>query len=120
MPVTYFEEPKRAVIQDLTIEQGVDLDFPITITDLNVTGYAAQLQVRPYEDSDDVLFEMSTDNSKISTADGTVKLVFAAADFLDVIWDAGVYDIVITSSGSPGKKTRIMEGKFYVDKGTTR
>lgn len=120
MPVISYEELKRAIVLDLTAEQGVDLDFPITITDLDVTGYTAKLQVRPYEDSDDVLFEMSTDNSKISTEDGTVKLMFAAADFVDIDWDAGVYDILITSPGSPGKKTRVMEGKFYVDRGTTR
>lgn len=118
MPVTSFEEPKRAVIQDLTIEQGVDLDFPITITGLNVNGYTAKLQVRPYEDSSDVLFEMSTENDKISTVDGTVKLIFAAADLQGVTWLAGVYDIKVTSSG--GKSTRIMEGKFYVDLETTR
>lgn len=120
MPVVSFEDPKRAVVQDLTFEQGVDLDFPITIKDLDVTGYTAKLQVRPYEGSDDVLFEMSTENSKISTNDGTVTLILAAADFQDATWDTGVYDIVITSPGSPGSKTRILEGKFYIDKGTTR
>lgn len=120
MPVTAFEEPKRAAVQDLTFEQNVDLDFPITITGLNVTNYTAKLQVRPYEESSDVLFEMSTENGKISTDDGTVKLIFVAADFLDAIWDVGVYDILITSPGVSGKKTRVMEGKFYIDRGTTK
>lgn len=118
MPVTSFEEPKRAVVQDLSVEQGVDLDFPITIIGLNVTGYTAKMQVRPYRESDDVLLEMSTENDKISTTDGTVKLKFRAADLAGVSWSAGVYDIKITSpSGAPA---RIMEGKFYVDRGTTR
>lgn len=118
MPVTSYQELKRAVVLDLSVERGVDVEYPITITDLDVTGYAAKLQVRPYDDSDDVLFEMSTDNSKISTDEGIVKLIFAWADFPDRV--TGVYDIVVTSPLPAAKKTRIMEGKFYVDRGTTR
>lgn len=118
MPVLSYTETKRAVKFDLTVEQGVDLDFPITVEGLNVTGYAAQLQVRAYKDSPDVLFEMSTANSKISTADGTVKLIFAEADFQGATWDTGVYDLEIKPSG--GKKTRIMEGNFYIDPEVTR
>jgi hypothetical protein len=118
MPVLSFTETKRAVRQDLAVEQGTDLDFPITIESLSVIGYTAELHVRAYVDSPDVLFEMSTTNGKISTTDGTVKLIFAEADFQGATWDSGVYDLEIVSPA--GKKSRIMEGNFYIDPEVTR
>jgi hypothetical protein len=118
MPVVSFVDTKRAVKIDLTAEAGTDLEVPITIQDLNVTGYTAKLQVRKYKDADEVLFEMSTENGKIETTSGTVKLIFAQADFVGATWDAGVYDLEITSSAS--KCTRIMEGNFYIDPEVTR
>lgn len=118
MPVTSFVDTKVAVRQDLTIEQGTDLDVPITIEGLNVTGYTAKLQVRTAIVNGDLLYEMSTENGKISTADGTVKLMFDAPDFEGISWRVGYYDLKITSG--TGKPTRIMEGKFYVDPEVTQ
>jgi hypothetical protein len=124
MPVVSFTDIKRAVRQDLNYEQGTDLEFPITVningSELDATNYTAKLQVREYTEGSDVLYEMSTENGRISTTGGTVKLVFAAADLQGATWTAGEYDLKIASPGSPGKATRIMEGKFYIDPEVTR
>lgn len=120
MPIESFSGTTRAVQRDLQIEQGVDLNIPITITNLNVTGYSAQLQVRAYVDSSDVLFEMSTDNGKIDTTDGTVKLKFDSADFEGASWSSGVYDLKVTSPAPNSNPTRIMKGNFYIDPEVTR
>jgi hypothetical protein len=120
MPIVSFEETVRAVVRDLQIEQGTDLNIPITITNLDVTGYSAKLQVREYLESSVVLFEMSTDNGKIDTTAGTVVLKFDSADFEGAAWSSGVYDLKITSPAPNSNPTRIMKGNFYIDPEVTR
>lgn len=118
MPVVSIEEMKRAVQVDLTIEQGTDLEMPITIVGLNPTGYWAMLQVRAYRESPVVLHEMSTDLGNI-VCGSTVTLKFAADDFTDAAWRDGWYDLKIKTTGTP-LATRVMEGNFYIDLETTR
>lgn len=121
--VTSFVDTKRAVKYDLVIEQGTDLNMPVNLVDENsvaisVSGYSAKLQVRPYHGSDNVLFEMSTDNAKIDVTTGTLILKFAEADFIDAIWRSGVYDLEIEAG--TGERERIMQGLFTIDPEVTR
>jgi hypothetical protein len=119
MPVISLEDSKRAVLFDITIEQGTDLDLPITIQDINPSGYWGMLQVRAYKESPEVLFEMSTDAGTI-VCSSTVTLKFAAADFVGATWRDGWYDLKLKTPGATPKATRVMEGNFYIDLENTR
>lgn len=113
----------RAQKVDLAIEQGSDIDVPITAFDelgveRNFTGYTAVMQIRAYTDSPDVLLEMSTANGKITTTDGKVTLHFVRADFESVTWRDGEYDLEVTSPLN--KRDRLMKGHFMIDPEVTR
>lgn len=114
---------KRAVLYNMVVEQGTDLEFPITLVDAdgaqeNVSGWTAALHVRKYTESEVILHEMTTENTKITTSTGKVVLIFAQADFVNVTWRNGVYDLEITSP--TGKRERLMQGTFTIDPEVTR
>lgn len=113
----------RAQRVDLVIEQGSDLDVPISAFDeagdeRDFTNYTAVLHVREFIDSSDTLFEMSTTIGNITTDDGKVTLHFARADFEGVDWRDGEYDLEVTSQ--LGKRERLMKGHFRIDPEVTR
>lgn len=123
MSISSIVGPKLAVRVDLVIEQGTDLDMPITLTDssdtpVSVIGYTAALRVRPFVSSDNILHEMTTENNKITTSSGKVVLVFRKADFAAAVWRSGIYDLKITSPGDVTE--RIIEGQFIIDPEVTR
>jgi hypothetical protein len=121
--VVDFVNTKRSTTVDLVVEQGVDLDVPIIVaTDegevRDFSSYTAAMQVRPYIESSDVLFELTTENDRISVDLLGITLHFANADFVGVDWLDGEYDLEVTSS--TGKKERLMEGHFTIDPEVTR
>lgn len=123
MTVVTFVSAKRAVKFDLTVEQGTDLDFPITVLDeaeaeRNFASYTARMQVRPTKGSDTILWEMTTANGKITTGDGKITLHFLNTDFVSVDWVDGEYDLEVISALS--KVERIIEGHFHIDGEVTR
>lgn len=114
---------QRALLYNMVVEQGTDLEFPITLVDdegveENMSGYTASMRVRPYTESDTVYFEMTTDNDRISTDTGKIVLIFSATDFSAASWRNGVYDLNIVSPG--GKRERLMEGTFTIGPEVTR
>src|SRR6266498_370370 len=109
-----------AAVEDITIEQGADVDVPWVLknpdgTVYQLTGASALMRIRAFTDSTVVLLELSTANSKIQldTVNGILTMKFAAADFAAGAWWSGVYDLKITTSAN--KKVRILKGHFYVD-----
>lgn len=123
MTVVTFVGTKRAVKFDLTVEQGTDLDFPITVLDeadveRNFASYTARMQIRAVKDSDTVLWEMTTANGKITTGDGKITLHFLNTDFVGVDWTDGEYDLEVVSALS--RVERILEGHFHIDTEVTR
>ena len=105
------------------MEQGTDLDFPITVLDeadveRNFASYTARMQIRAVKDSDTVLWEMTTANGKITTGDGKITLHFLNTDFVGVDWIDGEYDLEVVSALS--KVERILEGHFHIDTEVTR
>lgn len=116
-------DTKRAVLYNMVIEQGTDLDFPITLVDedgveQSMVGYAAVMQVRAYTESSDILHELTTENSRITTDTGKVVLKFANDDFTAATWRHGVYDLEIISPSS--KRERLMEGTFTISPEVSR
>lgn len=123
MPVVTYINTKKSVHVDLVVEQGVDIDIPITALDdagveRDFSTYTAQMQIREYIDADTTLWELSTANGRITTGDGKITLHFANTDFDGVDWRDGEYDLEATSA--LGKKERIMEGHFQIDPQVTR
>lgn len=116
-------DTKRAVLYNMVIEQGSDLDFPITLVDddgveESVAGYTAAMQVRSYTEHPDILHELTTENSRITTDTGKVVLKFSNSDFVNATWRNGVYDLEIISPS--GKRERLMEGTFTISLEVTR
>lgn len=123
MTLVSFVNTKRSVKCDLTVEQGVDVDIPITIYDStgverNFSTYTGQMQLRAYQDSDTILLELSSANGKITTGDGKITLHFAHADLVGVDWRDAEYDLKMISA--LGKEERLMEGHFTIDPEVTR
>ena len=107
---------------NLTVEQGATYSKRLVWRDknkrpVNLTGYTAKMQVRATAASPVVIFELSTDNGRISfPAVGVVQLDIAAND-TDTI-GAGVYDLKLYTPG--GQEIRFIEGKFTVTPGVTK
>lgn len=114
-----------AAIYNFEIEQGTSLNKSVVWKDSNgvpvpLTGYTARMQIRETIDSDEVLLELSTTNSKLvlTPAEGKVTLKFDPADTSGEYWTRGRYDLELTSS--TGFVTRLLKGKVTLSKEVTR
>jgi hypothetical protein len=121
--VVSFINTKRSVKCDLVVEQGVDIDIPITVfdetgTEINYASYTGLMRIRPYPDADEILLELSSANNKITTGDGKITLHFTHNDLSGVTWMNGEYDLKMTSALD--KRSRVMEGHFQIDPEVTR
>lgn len=107
---------------NLSVEQGATYSKRLVWRDKNkrpvpLTGYTAKMQVRSSATSPTVLFELSTENGRISfPAAGTIQLDISAND-ADTLM-AGVYDLKLYAPG--GREIRLIEGKFAVSPGVTK
>ena len=110
---------------DLKIEQGADFAFTVKYIDdagapINLTDYTAKMKIRPSKDSDLLLAEYTTTNSKIviTGATGTVAVREIAANTLLYNWVAGVYDLVLIPSALAPTQlaVRILEGNVVMSR----
>lgn len=107
------------------IEQGVAFARIMNLKDangdtMNLTGYSARMQIRPYVSSDEVLIEATTANSKliITPLTGVLTLSLSAADTGLLVYTKSVYDIeLINSAGIP---VRLLQGEINVSREVTR
>jgi len=83
---------------------------------VDLTGYTASLQIKPYPLASAVLYDASADITLGGIA-GTITLVIPAADTADFIWWNGVYDLLLTDSY--GNVTRLLSGTVSVCAGVT-
>lgn len=110
---------------NLTIEQGATFAPPVITwslssgTPVDLTGWTAKLQIRPSVDSDILLIELNTENSRITLGGvaGTVQLSIAASDTALFDWNQGTYDLYLYN-GSYAK--RFLYGNVKVVKAVTR
>lgn len=124
---------------NLLLEQRADYRPIITYTDnngnaVNLAAWTAKLQIRSSYSSATVLLELSTTNGKITLGtDGTIRLVFSAADTggltvgnlalsniqnLGPAAQIGFYDLLLTDQS--GEVTRLVEGPVYLAPGVTQ
>jgi hypothetical protein len=83
---------------------------------VDLTGYTANLQIRPYPLSTVILYDASTHIVLGGTA-GTITLTIPATDTAGFTWSKGVYDLILTDSS--GNVTRLLEGTVKVSPGVT-
>lgn len=114
-----------AATYNFQIEQGATLLKPVAWKDstgaaVNLTGYTARMQVRQSASAEEVLLELSTENSKISLTPltGTITLIFSAATTAAIDWKRGKYDLELISPD--GTVTRLIEGEITVSREITR
>ena len=110
---------------DIVVDIGADAVFVFELTDdsgitpLNTTGYKARMQVRPRVCSDELIDELTTENSRMEfTGIGKLKVWMSSKATTEYDFKKAVYDIEIISP--EGMVTRIVEGLVIARKGVTR
>ena len=107
------------------IEQGATFGRTLTLKDssdalVNLTGYAAEMDLRFNKDDSAEILTLTVANSRIALggAAGTVVLTISATDTGNLSVGDGVYDLKLTAGD--GTVSRIMEGTFSVRGNTSR
>lgn len=87
---------------------------------VNLSGYAARMQIREKVDAPTVLIELTTANGRIAPlgADGVIQLTLTAAETAAIAWKKGVYDLLMTAPDSSVR--RLLTGGIAVSPGVTR
>jgi hypothetical protein len=113
-----------AGLYDMIAEQGASFDRTLTwrdatATPIDLTGYAAKMQVRKSLDASSALLTLSsTAGITLGGAAGTVRLEVAATKLSQIPAGIYYYDLELTSAA--GKVTRLLQGKFTVTREITR
>lgn len=84
---------------------------------VNLTGYTAVLQIRPYALSTTILYDASS-NLVINGPAGQITLTIPAAATEGFTWWNGVYDLLLTSSDGSYSQ-RLAQGKVQVSPGVS-
>lgn len=83
---------------------------------VDLTGYTAAMQIRPFALSTDVLYD-ATSNITLGGTAGTITLVIPAASTSLFTWWTGVYDLLLTDPY--GNAIRLLSGSVTVCPGIT-
>lgn len=109
----------------LEIDQGTDVSFPVVLKDssgtvIDLTGYTARMQIRPFIASSTIIDELTTGNGRavITAAEGKVAFTFPHDKTAAYPAGNARYDIEIESAD--GEVTRVLEGAFVVRPEVTR
>jgi hypothetical protein len=110
---------------DITIDQGATWTLALTYKDgegavVDLSGYTAKMQIRPFARSSKVILERSTEAETIvlGGAAGTVSVTATAAETGALKPGVGVYDLELYS---PIATTiRLLQGDVTISAGVTR
>jgi hypothetical protein len=107
---------------DITIEQGATFAFSITVTGVNLSGYAAAMQGRTTHSATTTAFALtSTPAAGLTITPGTNSVIAVALTATQTAALAapseGVYDLEYSIGGVV---TRILEGTYRVTPEVTR
>lgn len=83
---------------------------------IDLTGYTAAMQFRPFVLSPTILYDASADIT-LGGVSGTISITISSADTATMTWFNGVYDLILTSAA--GVSTRLLEGSVTVTPGVT-
>lgn len=93
-------------------QQGV-----LTWGPINLTGYAAEMQIRAYQLAPTVLYDASS-NLVLGGTAGTILLTIPATNTEAFTWWNGVYDLRLTSADG-SYTVRLFQGKVQVSPGVS-
>lgn len=93
------------------IVQGAQQVLPV-----DLTGYSAELQIRPYPLAPGVLYDASS-NITLGGPTGIITINIPAAVTDTFTWWSGVYDLLLT--GIDGTVTRFTQGNVTVSAGVS-
>ena len=124
--------PKRAAKLDITIEEGASLPINLTVKNkvdsslVDLSGYAAKMQIRETKDSADPAILELTDGAGITLGgvNGTVAVNITATQS-STVHDAlspgkGVYDLELIPASGIENTWRFIEGEVIVDSEVTK
>lgn len=110
---------------NITIEQGATFTLRIQWLDPNddpidLTGYSARMQIRPYAESDQVFLTIDTDSNGGITieSDWEISIEIPATETETLNQYCGVYDLELESI--TGVVTRLLQGKVTISPEVTR
>ena len=86
-------------------------------SELNVSDYAAAMQLRPYSGSKKVYDELTTENGRLVVEGGRITIKFPASVTANYKFDAAVYDLYIVSVD--GMQYRVAQGGVQVSREVT-
>ena len=109
---------------NINILQGSDKHIVLTLKNddgsvINLTGYTANMQVRPRINSKNILDELTTTNNRIDIEadDGRIILKFPNGVSTNYDFENAVYDVEVYAGG---RARRLIQGRLLVDKEVTR
>lgn len=109
---------------DVPIEAGIDWEHTLYLKDdagspKDLTGYSAEMKIRETMEGD-VIETLSTSGGEIviTAAQGKILLKLTDLETAALGIKEGVYDLVLTDSGTT--KTKLLKGKVIVDPLVTR
>jgi hypothetical protein len=87
-----------------------------SLTPVDLTGYTAALQIRPFQLSTTIYYDASS-NITLGGVAGTISLSIPATNTETFTWWQGVYDLLLTSAA--GVATRLLAGSVTVSPAVT-
>jgi hypothetical protein len=107
---------------DITIEQGATWATSLILTDRDLTGCTARMQIRETVLSPSTLLSLTSDPEAGITVTagppGVIAITITAAQTAAMTWKHGVYDLELVSPN--GTVERLLKGDVSVDFEVTR
>ncbi len=111
-----------ATVWNITIEQGATWETTLTLTDRDLTGCSARMQIRETIPSPSALLSLTSEPPAGITITpgppGIITVAISATQTAAMDWKHGVYDLeLVTASGTV---ERLLKGDVTVDFEVTR
>jgi hypothetical protein len=106
------------LVHDLTVQQGVTFRYIFAVTGIaSIEGMSAQLQIRPFKSSDEVLADWSSAGGQIVVDNVNKQIVITVPKEITRLydWETGVYDLELN-----GGDYRVAEGAARLSGEVTR
>lgn len=111
-----------ATVWDIAIEQGATWTTSLTLTDRDLTGCTARMQIRETVSSPSTLLSLTSDPVAGIAIEagppGVITITITATQTAAMAWKHGVYDLELVSAG--GTVERLLKGDVTVDFEVTR
>jgi hypothetical protein len=111
-----------ATVWDVAIEQGATWTAALTMTDRDLTGCTARMQIRETVASPSTLLSLTSDPEAGIAIEagppGVVTITISATQTAAMTWRNGVYDLELVSPN--GAVERLLKGDVTVDFEVTR